>query len=993
MKKYYVCWIWLFLACLSSGTVFAQLSISSPVARMVVQRNLYNEANILVAGLAPANATAVEARLVPLALGQGQLTAWTSLPFLATTKAFRGPLLATGGWYRLEVRARNGGTLLTQTSVDRVGVGEVFVIAGQSNAVGGFEREPGADEDRVSCVDFRQDALDEQLLPLRFSHVSYGSSIGPSHPPHIWGMLGDMLVRRLNVPVLFLGGGQPGTSSDQWRQSAAGSTDAQGRPYPYRRLGVALQHYALRTGVRAILWHQGEGDIGSSNNTYFSNLQYVIQKTRQQVGFNQLPWLMSRVSYTQGQTNPNVIAAQNRLIAEVNNVYPGPSTDDMIGPDNRLGDDVHIGGNGLRRFADRWNQALTDDFFYQTAPFTPTDESALLTSSYTLPLTRRPGETVLAPSLRADPNDASSQYFAQLLRASDNSLVTESARTTANPIPLTLPGNLPDGQYRLRTLSTLPGAAGTLSEPFTVNFFAPSFSPPTPTAPNVRGGTPDPAIRRMGYRYEAVVPAFWFMAEATTAVQCRIERIDGGSFSDTGWYTVPPSSQGPDYTDFADYNYLRNYPPITFGVGGVPPGRYRISVRKQGDSGAGMWIETTLQEGRNTLFIGNEPVSNIPTVITPTVLSPAVPCRGNAFTVAFDLTESPVNSGNVFSVKLSDADGSFADETTIGTGTSSPLTATLPASLPGSNYRIRIVASNPAVASAPLPIDLCTPLADLSLALSVSTRTPRIEQPVTVTAAVTNTGPFAGAGIVVASMLPTGLSFVDAGSAEVSVANNTVTINTGSLNSGSTRRYTFRLKPTQPGRFITTAQLTASTITDPDSQPNSGTGDGQDDTAQLDLRTPDSSTAVYVSPNPNQTPLPAVQSNQPPTDPAKADLSLLMASSTLTPKSGQAFSLSITVGNRGGTIASVATVQIQLPTGWQLTNNAGLVVSGQTVTATLNNILINSANTVVLSVQANTSGTVRSQIQTSTQADPDSVPGNGYQTGEDDEASLNLRTQ
>ena len=83
-----------------------------------------------------------------------------------------------------------GSTPLAQTQVNRVGVGEVFVVAGQSNAFGGIQRVPSAVDDRVMCVDFRQDSLSEQLLPLQFSHISYGTNIGPSQPPHIWGLLG-----------------------------------------------------------------------------------------------------------------------------------------------------------------------------------------------------------------------------------------------------------------------------------------------------------------------------------------------------------------------------------------------------------------------------------------------------------------------------------------------------------------------------------------------------------------------------------------------------------------------------------------------------------------------------------------------------------------------------------------------------------------------------------------------------------------------------------
>jgi len=868
---------------------------------MVFQRSNANTAAVLVTGLAPPTTTTIEARFVPLAPDQGQPTGWAPLAFLGGTKAFQGSVTVLAGWYRLDVRAKNGSTVLNLTSVNRVGVGEVFVIAGQSNAVGGFEREPSAAEDRVSCIDFRQDELDEQLLPLRFSHVSYGSSIGPSQPPHIWGMLGDALVQRLNVPVLFLGAATAGTSSDQWRQSAAGNTVLQGQPYPYRRLGVVLQHYIARTGARAVLWHQGEGDIGSSNDTYFNNLQYVIQKSRQQSGFDGLPWVVSRVTYTQGQTNPNVIAAQNRLTAEVPYVYTGPFTDDLIGSDNRLDDNVHIGRNGLRRFADRWSESLSNTFFAQSTPFTPTANASQITGGYTLPLARRPGEILLVPSLRSDAHEADNQYFVQLLRASDNALIAESARTTANPIPFTLPANLPDGQYRLRTGSTHPAMTGTLSEVFTVNYFTQSTNPPSPILPDVTGGTPDVALLRMGYRYEPGVPAFYFMAETTGSVQCRVERLDGG-FGDSDWYTIPPASQGPDYSEFADYNYLRYYPPISIGVGGVPPGRYRLSMRKQGDTGTGIWVETTLRNGRSTVYIA------------------------------------------------------------------------------------------PDVVPVEVPVETSNNKADLSLSAQLSSRTPAVGQSVTVTVDITNNGPQPASGVLIASSLPPNLAFINAISAGVSAQGGTVTINAGTLENGAVQSFSFRVKPTIPGRYLPALQITASSAADPDSQPNSGTEDGQDDATQFDLRTPDAGTAVFVSPNPNQTPLPPVQSSQPPTDPAKADLSLSMAASTLTPAPNQPFTLSLTVNNQGGAAASNVSVDTQLPTGWQLVSSANASMSAQGITGSSLTISAGSSITLLLTVQGSGAGTLKAQIQTATPTDSDSTPGNGYDNGEDDTATIQVRT-
>lgn len=64
-------------------------------------------------------------------------------------------------------------------------------------------------------------------------------------------------------------------------------------------------------------------------------------------------------------------------------------------------------------------------------------------------------------------------------------------------------------------------------------------------------------------------------------------------------------------------------------------------------------------------------------------------------------TSGSFNTGNVFTAQLSDANGSFASATTIGsinTTSSGTIVATIPASTPaGTGYRIRVVASNPSV--------------------------------------------------------------------------------------------------------------------------------------------------------------------------------------------------------------------------------------------------------------------------------------------------------
>jgi hypothetical protein len=77
-------------------------------------------------------------------------------------------------------------------------------------------------------------------------------------------------------------------------------------------------------------------------------------------------------------------------------------------------------------------------------------------------------------------------------------------------------------------------------------------------------------------------------------------------------------------------------------------------------------------------------------------------CKGGKFVVGYN-TYMPFNSGNVFTVQLSDTNGNFSAPDTIGSITASTSgydTCTIPSSIhSGKKYRLRIVASDPAFIS------------------------------------------------------------------------------------------------------------------------------------------------------------------------------------------------------------------------------------------------------------------------------------------------------
>ncbi|MEI7727770.1 MAG: hypothetical protein WCK09_21875, partial [Bacteroidota bacterium] len=86
--------------------------------------------------------------------------------------------------------------------------------------------------------------------------------------------------------------------------------------------------------------------------------------------------------------------------------------------------------------------------------------------------------------------------------------------------------------------------------------------------------------------------------------------------------------------------------------------------------------------------------------ITTGTISPTAYCQGSAVSVPYTVSGS-FNSGNIFTAQLSNASGSFASPTNIGSlssQTSGTINATIPAGQAnGTGYRIRVVSSNPSV--------------------------------------------------------------------------------------------------------------------------------------------------------------------------------------------------------------------------------------------------------------------------------------------------------
>jgi Secretion system C-terminal sorting domain/Carbohydrate esterase, sialic acid-specific acetylesterase len=384
---------------------FGQIKLTSPQERAVYQRDGSGFSKVTIAGNYQKQVDRLEYRLDPVQAGQGETKDWTLLKNLPLNGNFNVIVTVRQGWYKLTVRGILNGQVLNDVGVvNRMGVGEVFIIAGQSNAQG-IDRIGGvaAVDDRVNCynkTNSRELGGTREITLSDFAKLDGNTPIAPRGVnPWCWGKLGDLLASRLDVPIMFFNVALEGTKSEAWSITANGGTafnPFNSSPYlnnlPYRNMSDVLHYFTPQLGVRSILWCQGESDnaiFGRAQNissvTYKNNLQTVIQKTRQETG-KDIAWVVALTSASARNCNPcpdgffaepdqNIINGQLATIQDTPFTFRGPATDGIQNPGRA--DGVHFNGVGLSLLADAWNSALSDNFFNSSTPFLPFENSDL----------------------------------------------------------------------------------------------------------------------------------------------------------------------------------------------------------------------------------------------------------------------------------------------------------------------------------------------------------------------------------------------------------------------------------------------------------------------------------------------------------------------------------------------------------------------------------------------------------------------------------------
>ena len=333
-----------------------KIVVTSPMPYQVVQREGFESitshahfetgptmgfADVQVEGTLPEGVQGkLEFRVSLLKEDGAQPSDWIAINAEFDGATFRGPAeVNAGGWYRMELRCVDNEKTLAEVSIEPFGVGEVFVVAGQSYAAGANDEllKVGDEHGRVAAYDWKTKKW--QLANDPQPNVGDGGTI--------WPALGDLLVQTLRVPVGFVNVAAGGTSSRQWLPDGD----------LHKNLIAAGNDVGL---FRAVLWQQGESDVIEkvTTETYVKNMNKIRESAARAWHFEPT-WLLAKSTlhptvYKEPKGEERIRQAIHQLWKRPH-FAAGPDTD-LLSGENRGGPGTrrHFTGIGQRRAALLW---------------------------------------------------------------------------------------------------------------------------------------------------------------------------------------------------------------------------------------------------------------------------------------------------------------------------------------------------------------------------------------------------------------------------------------------------------------------------------------------------------------------------------------------------------------------------------------------------------------------------------------------------------------
>ncbi|SEH05265.1 Uncharacterised protein [Candidatus Venteria ishoeyi] len=269
--------------------------------------------------------------------------------------------------------------------VDNVGIGDIFIIAGQSNASGRGNTLNNYTHGSLKATLFGNDDTWKNLEDATDNNANQVDAV--SSDPIVggspWPLIATYIMASENIPVAFVPTSIGATTILQWQPGANHSDPSTLYGSMNRRIS------AVGGSAKAILFFQGEWDLvyGTSQAVYESRLNTFVNTAISD--FAGLKTMVGQIGETKYSGDDAVRAAQIKVLHTNVNAILGPVTYDI----NLTVDNLHFKTDTeMAEFARRWYKAIDKAFYGGTNGYGPiVDETNvrydLLQNKITVPFT------------------------------------------------------------------------------------------------------------------------------------------------------------------------------------------------------------------------------------------------------------------------------------------------------------------------------------------------------------------------------------------------------------------------------------------------------------------------------------------------------------------------------------------------------------------------------------------------------------------------------
>ena len=326
-------------------TLGETIVVTSPKAYQVFQRDRTDRSDIFITGTYLGSPAAIEA-------------SWNGGPYaVIDAHPARGAYAGTlpdqpAGQGALSVRFSDAAT--AATSVAYVGVGDVFLVAGQSNAEGRGSNAQTYSHPTLKAGMFRE----------RYTWRELADPTDVDGLFSVWPLVATPLMANQNVPVAFI------TAAEKDTGLAPPQSDWGKGKQAYRNALATIQASGVNR-VKAVLWHQGESDAtnGVSRRTYLVALSQMLDELQTDTGFTDLKLVAASLGAIENKqiTRPELDAIRLGIAdawEQDSDILPGPVTYDVNLGNTNEGNGIHFETNDeLRTLADRWWATIKHNFY------------------------------------------------------------------------------------------------------------------------------------------------------------------------------------------------------------------------------------------------------------------------------------------------------------------------------------------------------------------------------------------------------------------------------------------------------------------------------------------------------------------------------------------------------------------------------------------------------------------------------------------------------